>query len=50
VAVRDNEILGALVNVRVDRGAQPPRCLYVVERFDGRLWVVDSARVEARPR
>jgi hypothetical protein len=50
VAVRDNEILGALVNARVDRSAQPPRCLFVVERLDGRLWVVDSARVEARPR
>jgi hypothetical protein len=41
-------VLGALVNARIDESAQPPRCLFVVERRDGTLWVVESSRVEAR--
>jgi hypothetical protein len=49
MAVREGEVLGALVNVKIDADAQPPRCLFVVERVDGTLWVVDSSRVEARP-
>jgi hypothetical protein len=50
MAVRGDEVLGALVNVRVDRSGEPPRCFFVVQRLDGTLLVVDSARVEARPR
>jgi len=41
-------VLGALVNARIDESAQPPRCLFVVERRDGTLWVVESSRVEVR--
>jgi hypothetical protein len=48
LAVRNGEVLGALVNARIDESAQPPRCLFVVERRDGTLWVVESSRVEAR--
>jgi hypothetical protein len=48
LAVRDGEVLGVLVNARIDESAQPPRCLFVVERQDGTLWVVESSRVEAR--
>lgn len=46
--MRGGEVLGALVNARIDASAQPPRCLFVIERRDGTLWVVDSSRVEAR--
>jgi hypothetical protein len=49
MAVQGGEVLGALVNVKIDANAQSPRCLFVVERQDGTLWVVDSSRVEARP-
>ena len=49
MAVRAGEVLGTLVNVKIDESAQSPRCLFVVERLDGTLWVVDSSRVEARP-
>ncbi len=48
LAMRGGEVLGALVNARIDASAQPPRCLFVIERPDGTLWVVDSSRVEAR--
>jgi hypothetical protein len=50
VAVRGEEVLGALVGVKVDRDSSPPRCLFVVQRDDGTLWVVDSVRVQARAR
>jgi hypothetical protein len=49
LAMRGEEVLGALVNVKLDTSAQPPRCLLVVERLDGSLWIVDSSRVEVRP-
>jgi len=49
MAVQGGEVLGTLVNVKIDQSAQSPRCLFVVERLDGTLWVVDSSRVEARP-
>ena len=49
MAVQGGEVLGTLVNVKIDASAQSPRCLFVVERQDGTLWVVDSSRVEARP-
>jgi hypothetical protein len=50
VAVQSGEVLGALVGVKIDADSRPPRCLFVVERVDGTLWVVDSSRVEARAR
>lgn len=50
VAIQSGEVLGALVGVKIDADSRPPRCLFVVERGDGTLWVVDSSRVEARAR
>jgi hypothetical protein len=50
VAVRDGAVLGALVDVKIDARSRPPRCLFVVERGDGTLWVVDSSRVQATAR
>jgi hypothetical protein len=46
VAVRGGEVLGQVVGVQIEASAQPPRCLYVVEREKGVQWVVDSSRVE----
>jgi hypothetical protein len=50
VVVRAGTVLGALVEARRDPRSGPPRCLLVVRRGDGALWVVDAARVEVRPR
>jgi hypothetical protein len=50
VAFRGNEVLGTLVGVKVDADSEPPRCLYVVERPSGAFWMVDSLRVQLRPR
>jgi hypothetical protein len=50
VAVQGDEVLGPVVGVKVDADSRPPRCLFVVERHDKALWVVDSSRIETRPR
>lgn len=50
VAIQGQEVLGDVVGVKIDANAQPPRCLFVIEREDGVQWVVDSARVQIRPR
>jgi hypothetical protein len=50
VAVQNGETLGEVVGVKIDADSRPPRCLFVVERSDGTLWVVDSSRAQARAR
>ncbi|MGH7357750.1 MAG: hypothetical protein ACREJR_02930 [Candidatus Rokuibacteriota bacterium] len=50
VAIQGEEVLGAVVGVKIDANARPPRCLFVIEREGGVQWVVDSARVQVRPR
>jgi hypothetical protein len=40
--------LGPWVGVEVDPTTSPDRCLYVVRRTDGTLWVIDSAKVRIR--
>jgi hypothetical protein len=50
VAVQGDKVLGTVVGVKIDADSRPPRCLFVVERHDKALWVVDSSRAEIRPR
>ena len=50
MAVQHGEMLGEVVGVKIDANSRPPRCLFVVQRVDGTLWVVDSSRAQARAR
>jgi len=40
--------LGVWVGVELDTTTSPGRCLYVVQRPDDTLWVIDSAKSRIR--
>jgi hypothetical protein len=47
IATESGRELGPWVGVEVDRTV-PGRCLYVVRRTDGTLWVIDASKVRIR--
>jgi hypothetical protein len=48
ISRESNRELGLWVGVERDTTSSPGRCLHVVQRPDGTLWVIDSAKVRTR--
>jgi len=45
VSADSGKPLGMWVDVKIDRAAQPARCLYVIQRAQDTLWVLEASRV-----